>query len=257
MNSKSTPADPQSKTLSAIEQSVYLQTKSVGVQRSAQANSIAQQRASFLRQAAAASPSFLPPFEEPAPIAQIAGIPAATPDPAKLAARSPVMATLERMKRMDESSFLLPWDSPEPMTMPNVRVPTTACPALEDDEIAKLTEDAAQKNSISAELLAAVMRQESGFHPCAVSTAGAMGLMQLMPDTAQSLGVADPFAPDQNVEGGARLLKQLLDRYHGDRRLALSAYNAGASRVDQADGVPDIPETQEYVRRILEALGEP
>ncbi len=250
-------AAPQTTALATAQQSIYLQTKSVAVQRSAQANSLALQRASLLKQHNSASPSFMPPFEESVPIEAPSGEPAATPDPSKSEIKSPVLATLARMRRMDDSSFLLPWDPPEPLTMPNVRVPGTACPALEDPEIEKLTQDAAQKNSIPAELIAAVMRQESAFHPCALSTAGAMGLMQLMPETVQTLGVDDPFSPQQNVDAGARYLKQLLDRYHGDRRLALSAYNAGATRVDQANGIPDIPETQDYVRRILDALGEP
>lgn len=141
--------------------------------------------------------------------------------------------------------------------MPNVRLPSMACPALDDEAIDKLVKSAGERNSVQPELLAAVMQQESGFHPCAVSTAGAMGLMQLMPETVRTFGVDDPFAPEQNVEAGARYLKQLLDRYHGDRRLALGAYNAGPGRVDEANGVPDIPETQDYVERILSALGEP
>ncbi len=254
---KSPPADPQASSLGAVQQSIYLQTKSVAIQRSAQANSLALQRASLLKQANGASPSFMPPFDNPAPIEGPSGELAATPDPSTSNAKSPVLAALARMKRMDDPSFVLPWDPPEAMTMPNVRVPGTTCAALEDQEVEKLTQAAAQKSSIPADLIAAVMRQESGFHPCAVSTAGAMGLMQLMPQTVESLGVGDPFAPDQNVEAGARYLKQLLDRFHGDRRLALSAYNAGAARVDHANGIPDIPETQEYVRRILDALGEP
>ena len=84
-----------------------------------------------------------------------------------------------------------------------------------------------------------------------------MGLMQLMPDTIQTRGVNGPFSPEENVEAAARYLKQPLDKYHGDRRLALAAYNAGPRRVDQANDIPEIPETQDYyVESILSALGE-
>jgi soluble lytic murein transglycosylase-like protein len=98
------------------------------------------------------------------------------------------------------------------------------------------------------------MWQESGFRPCAVSAKGAMGLMQLVPGTASDLGVTDVFNPEANVLGGARLLKQLLDHYGGDLRLTLSAYNAGAGKVDASMSVPTIPETIDYVNRILSRL---
>jgi soluble lytic murein transglycosylase-like protein len=81
-----------------------------------------------------------------------------------------------------------------------------------------------------------------------------MGLMQLMPASASQLGVSNPFDPEANVDAGAKLLKELLTRYGGDLPLALGAYNAGPARVDAAAGVPGIPETQEYVKRILSGL---
>jgi len=153
--------------------------------------------------------------------------------------------------------FSTHWEpAPAAVDMPNVRVPTAACPELATEEVEKLAKLAAEKNDISAGLIRAVMRQESAFRPCAVSTAGAMGLMQIMPSTAETLGLEDAFSPGENVEAGARYLKQLLDRYHGDRRLALSAYNAGPNRVDSAGGIPDIPETIDYVYRILSDLSE-
>jgi hypothetical protein len=80
--------------------------------------------------------------------------------------------------------------------------------------------------------------------------------MQIMPGTAETLGLEDAFSPSENVDAGARYLKQLLDRYHGDRRLALGAYNAGPARVDNAGGIPDIPETIDYVSRILGDLSD-
>ena len=102
-----------------------------------------------------------------------------------------------------------------------------------------------------AGLLRAVIGQESAFHPCAVSSKGAQGLMQLMPEVASRLGVKDIFDPKQNVEAGAQYLKELLDKYKGDLSRALAAYNAGPAAVDQANGIPDIPETREYVESIL------
>ena len=170
---------------------------------------------------------------------------------------SQAMAAVEQQWKSGDGFFTLSWDhAPDFVPMPNVRVPTAACPPMETDEVDKLVKSAAGHNDIAPELIKAVMHQESAFHPCAVSTAGAMGLMQLMPATADTLGVADPFAPDQNVEAGAKYLKQLLEKYHGDRRLALGAYNAGPGRVDQAGGIPEIPETLDYVQRIMDALGD-
>lgn len=111
---------------------------------------------------------------------------------------------------------------------------------------------AAARNEIDPALIRAVMKQESGFRPDAVSPAGALGLMQLMPETARDLGV-DPLDPGQNVEGGARLLRTLLDRYAGRIDLALAAYNAGPAAVDKYGGVPPFPETQSYVRDVTAA----
>jgi soluble lytic murein transglycosylase-like protein len=114
---------------------------------------------------------------------------------------------------------------------------------------------AAEREGLQHGLLRAVIRQESGFDPCAVSRKGAMGLMQLMPATAADLSVSDPFDPAENVFAGARLLRTLLDRYKGDLPLALGAYNAGPGRVDAFGTIPPIPETIDYVRKILNLLG--
>ncbi len=147
--------------------------------------------------------------------------------------------------------YTTPWPQSPDFVMPNVQVQTDSCDALESGEIEKLVSEASNKNKVDATLLRAVMVQESGFRPCAVSTAGAMGLMQIMPGTADDLGLADPFDPSANVDAGARYLKQMLDRYHGNTALALAAYNAGPGRTDKANGVPPIPETIGYVSSIL------
>ena len=124
-----------------------------------------------------------------------------------------------------------------------------------DAVAAPLIDGAAQQQGVDAKLLRAVIDQESGFRPCAVSTKGAQGLMQLMPATAEELKVDDPFDPKQSIDGGARYLKQLLDKYKGDIPQTLAAYNAGPGATDQAKGVPDIPETRAYVDAILQKLG--
>jgi soluble lytic murein transglycosylase-like protein len=100
-------------------------------------------------------------------------------------------------------------------------------------------------------LIHAVIRQESGYDPYAVSHKGAKGLMQLMPATAKRFGVKDVFDPAENVQGGVKYHRQLLDRYDGDRRLALAAYNAGEGAVDRFGGVPPYRETEDYVDRIV------
>lgn len=128
------------------------------------------------------------------------------------------------------------------------------CDPLPPPEMASLIDFAAQANNVNPLLIREVVRQESGFRPCALSSQGAMGLMQLMPDTQTSLGVANPWDPRESIEAGSRLLRQLLDRYHGDLSLALGAYNAGTWAVDQSGGVPRIPETRNYVDSILYRL---
>jgi hypothetical protein len=114
--------------------------------------------------------------------------------------------------------------------------------------------DAAREHGLDPHLLTEVIRAESGFDPRAVSPAGAKGLMQLMDATARSLGVQDPFDPAQNIRAGARYLAGLLERYGGDVRRALAAYNAGPGAVDRHHGVPPYRETQQYVGKILARL---
>ncbi|UCE87282.1 MAG: lytic transglycosylase domain-containing protein [Deltaproteobacteria bacterium] len=108
----------------------------------------------------------------------------------------------------------------------------------------------ARMQDVPPALVKAVIRTESNFNRLAVSPKGAQGLMQLMPSTAQHLGVQDPFESFQNVEGGVRYLRRLIDRY-GSWRLALAAYNAGPEAVDHYGGIPPYRETREYVRKVL------
>ena len=124
-------------------------------------------------------------------------------------------------------------------------------PTYTKAQIMDIIEKTAEKYGVDADLVKAVVKQESGFSAKAVSKAGAKGLMQLMPKTAEGLGVKDSLNPVQNVDGGVRYLKSMLNKFNGNKILALAAYNAGPNAVSKYNGVPPYKETQNYVMSIL------
>ncbi len=132
-----------------------------------------------------------------------------------------------------------------------LRQPPPAAQAATPENVDRWVSSASNQHQVDADLVRSVIRAESGFNPRAVSPKGAQGLMQLMPQTANQLGVKDAFAPGENIEGGTRYLRDLLVLYHNDMAKALAAYNAGPQRVAQYNGVPPYRETHAYVARVI------
>jgi soluble lytic murein transglycosylase-like protein len=128
---------------------------------------------------------------------------------------------------------------------------------LDRDGVEKLVREAAERHNVDPALVRAVIETESNWNPSARSRKGAVGLMQLIPSTAQRFGANDAFNPKQNVEAGVRYLKTLLERYNGNLDLALAAYNAGEGAVDRAGGIPHYRETRNYVQRVQDAYFRP
>jgi soluble lytic murein transglycosylase len=111
--------------------------------------------------------------------------------------------------------------------------------------------EAAKRHGLSSSLIKALIHVESYFNPKAVSTKGAIGLMQIMPENLQSLNINDPFDPWENIMGGARYLKSMLERFRGELPLALAAYNAGPTAVERYRNIPPYPETEAYVKKVM------
>lgn len=126
----------------------------------------------------------------------------------------------------------------------------------EKKDLDEIFDQAAKKYNVPVDLLKAIGKAESGFDPNAVSRSGAQGVMQLMPATAKSLGVTDSFDPEQNIMGGSKYIAELLDKYDGDTKLALAAYNAGMGNVKKYGGVPPFKETQNYVVKVMKYMNE-
>jgi soluble lytic murein transglycosylase-like protein len=145
------------------------------------------------------------------------------------------------------SFYTVPW-----IDFPSFVLPS--CDPLPAEQLDQLVGENAKESGVQPDLIRAVISQESGGRPCAISPKGAQGLMQIMPAVAAQFGVHDPFDPKQNVGAGTKLLKQLLEKYKGDMKLALAAYNAGSGRVDSEGGVPPITETIDYVIDVLSKL---
>jgi soluble lytic murein transglycosylase-like protein len=151
-------------------------------------------------------------------------------------------------KPMASKALANPVPAVQPVAMKVTAPASTAATAIDIDEVVR---EASNKNRLDPDFVRSVIMAESNFKTHAVSKKGALGLMQLMPSTAAQLGVADPFDPKANVEAGAAHLSALLDLYHDDPVKALAAYNAGAHRVKQYNGVPPYRETRAYINKIV------
>lgn len=142
-------------------------------------------------------------------------------------------------------------NSVAPMNASGSAAAATSTTASVPTDLMSIFQEAAQTYGVDVNLLTAIARQESNFTASATSSSGAMGIMQLMPATAQGLGVNDAYNPYENIMGGTKYISQLLSRYNGDVSLALAAYNAGSGNVAKYGGIPPFAETQNYVSKVL------
>ncbi len=172
---------------------------------------------------------------------------------------SSIDMTLQRIQAIENQfQSLLSYTAPQKPTedfqkildssMENKKNPTGS---VSRNEINELIDKYSEQAGLDVDFVKAVINQESGFNPNATSKCGAMGLMQLMPGTAQGLGVTNAYDPAQNIQGGTKYLKGLMDRFDNDKSLALAAYNAGPNAVKKYGGIPPYQETQNYVKSVL------
>lgn len=138
----------------------------------------------------------------------------------------------------------------ESLTQRASRLSTKLAP-LPDESIEPMIARHSDAQSLDPKLVRALIQAESGYNVKAVSNKGAIGLMQLMPDTASELNIRDPYDPDQNIKGGTMYLRQMLDHFAGKVELAIAAYNAGPGAVEKHGGIPPFAETRDYVKRVL------
>ena len=185
----------------------------------------------------------------PQPVkAQIASV--TNTDGRRMFVNAEPIATVKLMPTKPHTSIYLPGEiSLTGETRPAMNV--------DRDGVEKLVREAAERHSVDPALVRAVIETESNWNPSAYSRKGAMGLMQLIPTTAQRFGANDAFNPKENVDAGVRYLKTLLERYNGNLDLALAAYNAGEGAVDRAHGVPAYRETRNYVQKVQNAYYRP
>jgi soluble lytic murein transglycosylase-like protein len=162
-----------------------------------------------------------------------------------------------RSGRLVRSSVVASRAVPEKVVLPAPPPPPVSSPVIEPSAtVNALVASIARRHNVEPSLVDSVIRVESNYNPNAVSSAGAMGLMQLIPSTARRFGVNNTFHPEQNIEGGVRYLKYLIQLYNGDERLALAAYNAGEGAVAKYKGIPPYAETQNYVYQVGKKLGQ-
>ena len=145
-----------------------------------------------------------------------------------------------------------PYISQVSRTKPEKQIPYRIKPTKNERLYNPIIIDAADKFRIDPALIKAIIMAESSYNPAAISKKGAIGLMQLMPATADELGVEDSFNPEHNINGGVRYLKELLNQFEGDQQLAVAAYNAGSKRVKRYQGVPPYRATRYYVKKVFE-----
>ncbi len=137
----------------------------------------------------------------------------------------------------------------------NTNVPNTN-PSVSTENIDNLIEKYSESSNLDPNFVKAVVKQESGYNANATSHCGAMGLMQLMPATAQELGVTNAYDAEQNISGGTKYLEGLMEKFAGNEELALAAYNAGPNAVAKYDGIPPYKETQNYVKNVMASYGK-